>query len=71
MPKPDCLTHQDVKLTVHFGRRWMPVDRVLILCDEECEHPGSHYIDKPEGRTIANDDWIRNIVLNIPHESEN
>ena len=25
----------------------------------------SHYIDKPEGRTIANDDWIRSLVLNI------
>lgn len=35
------------------------------LCGEECVIPGLKYIDKPEGRTIANEDWIRSLVLNI------
>jgi len=35
------------------------------LCGAECSIPGLQYIDKPEGRTIANDDWIRSLVLNI------
>jgi hypothetical protein len=40
------------------------------LCGEECSIPGLQYVDKPttdlpEGRTIANDDWIRSLILNI------
>lgn len=35
------------------------------LCGEECVIPGLQYIDKTEGRTISNDDWLRSLVLNI------
>ena len=63
MPKPDCLP------TSNGNRRtfWTTMDACgrYTLCDEECSIPGLQYIDKPEGRTIANDDWIRSLVLNI------
>lgn len=40
------------------------------LCGQECSIPGLQYVDQPstdlpQGRTIANDDWIRSLVLNI------
>lgn len=40
------------------------------LCGAECSIPGLLYEDKPtadlpKGRTIANTDWIRSLVLNI------
>jgi hypothetical protein len=35
------------------------------LCDKECSIPGLQYIDTPEGRTIANTEWLRSLVLNI------
>jgi hypothetical protein len=52
------------------GRRrvfWTTMDSCgrYNLCGAECSIPGLQYIDKPEGRTIANDDWIRSLVLNI------
>jgi hypothetical protein len=35
------------------------------LCGNDCIIPGLQYEDKPEGRTIVNDDWIRSLILNI------
>lgn len=35
------------------------------VCGIDCAIPSLQYVDKPEGRTIRNDDWIRSLVLNI------
>lgn len=35
------------------------------VCGIDCAIPSLQYIDKPEGRTIVNDDWIKSLVLNI------
>jgi len=35
------------------------------LCGQECIIPGLEYINKPEGRTISNVEWLRGLVLNI------
>jgi hypothetical protein len=63
MPEARCLLDD-------YGQRrvfWTTLDSCgrYTLCDAECAIPGLQYIDKPEGRTIANDDWIRSLVLNI------
>ena len=57
------------------GRRrvfWTTMDSCgrYYLCGEECSIPGLQYVeqpttDLPKGRTIANDDWIRSLILNI------
>lgn len=35
------------------------------VCGVDCAVPSLKYVDKPEGRTIVNEDWIRSLVLNI------
>lgn len=35
------------------------------ICGEPCIIPGLQYVNTEEGRTIANTDWIRSLVLNI------
>ena len=63
MSEPRCLD------TVAGNRRvfWTTMDSCgrYTLCGAECSLPGLVYQDKPEGRTIVNDDWIRSLVLNI------
>jgi len=68
MPDTRCLPDNE-------GRRrvfWTTMDSCgrYSFCGEECIIPGLQYIeaptaDLPEGRTIANSDWIRSLVLNI------
>jgi len=63
MPETRCLSDD-------IGRRrvfWTTLDSCgrYGLCDAECSIPGLQYVNTPEGRTIANDDWIRSLVLNI------
>ena len=60
----------DPCLAQNMGNRrifWTTMDSCgrYNLCGEECSIPGLKYVDKAEGRTIANDDWIRSLVLNI------
>lgn len=62
--------YQDRCLSDDMGHRrvfWTTMDSCggYILCGEECTIPGLQYIDNSEGRTIANTDWIRSLVLNI------
>jgi hypothetical protein len=35
------------------------------VCGIDCAIPSLQYVDKSEGRTIRNEDWIRSLVLNI------
>lgn len=63
MPDTRCLPSDE-------GRRrafWTTMDACgqYTLCDQPCVIPGLQYVDKPEGRTIATEDWIRSLVLNI------
>lgn len=34
-------------------------------CGDECGKPGLQYIDEENGRTIATNDWVRSLVINI------
>lgn len=52
------------------GRRrifWTTVDACgdFVMCGQQCSIPGLKYIDKEEGRTIENDQWLRSLILNI------
>jgi len=63
MNDTDCLTGTEGNRRIF----WTTMDSCgrYNLCGAECSIPGLQYIDKTEGRTIANEDWIRSLILNI------
>jgi len=63
MPTTDCLSNT-------AGRRrifWTTMESCgrYNLCGADCSLPGLQYVDVPGGRSIANTDWIRSLILNI------